>query len=85
MPAALAALPILVVMLAMAVLRWRAKLAGVAGLCVALAVVLGGSGFSGADVLVAGVAVEAASGTLFVKANVWPLLIVLNRAGFAGG
>ncbi|TGD65258.1 hypothetical protein EYC08_09325 [Tabrizicola sp. WMC-M-20] len=78
MPAALAALPILVVILAMAILSWRAKLAGMAGLCVALAVVLGGSGFSGAEVLVAGVAAEAASSTLLVKANVWPLLIVLT-------
>ena len=47
MPSALAALPILVVVLAMAVLHWRAALAGAAGLCVALVVVLGSSGSSG--------------------------------------
>jgi L-lactate permease len=62
MPTALAALPILVVVLAMAVLRWRAALAGAARLCVALGVVFGGSG--GGGILVAGVAAEAASSTL---------------------
>lgn len=76
MPAALAALPILVVVLAMAVLRWRAALAGAAGLCVALAVTLGGFGGSGGGVLVAGVAAEAASGSLTILWIILPALVI---------
>ena len=76
MPTALAALPILVVVLAMAVLHWRAALAGAAGLCVALAVVLGGSGSSGGGVLVAGVAAEAASSTLTILWIILPALVI---------
>ncbi|TVR06564.1 MAG: L-lactate permease [Salinarimonadaceae bacterium] len=76
MPAALAALPILVVVLAMAVLHWRAALAGAAGLGVALAVALGGFGVSGGGVLVAGVAAEAASSTLTILWIILPALAI---------
>ena len=76
MPSALAALPILVVVLAMAVLHWRAALAGAAGLCVALVVVLGSSGSSGGGLLVAGVAAEAASSTLTILWIILPALVI---------
>jgi lactate permease len=76
MPSALAALPILVVVLAMAVLQWRAALAGAAGLCVALLVVLGSSGSSGGGVMVAGVAAEAASSTLTILWIILPALVI---------
>lgn len=76
MPSALAALPILVVVLAMAVLQWRAALAGAAGLCVALVVVLGSSGSSGGGLLVAGVAAEAASSTLTILWIILPALVI---------
>lgn len=76
MPTALAALPILVVVLAMAVLRWRAALAGAVGLGVALGVVLGSSGMSESGVLVAGVALEAASSTLTILWIILPALVI---------
>jgi lactate permease len=76
MPSALAALPILVVVLAMAVLQWRAAVAGAAGLCVALVVVLGSSGSSGGGVMVAGVAAEAASSTLTILWIILPALVI---------
>lgn len=76
MPTALAALPILIVVLSMAVMYWRAAMAGAAGLCVALAVVLGGSGSSGGGVLVAGVAAEAASSTLAILWIILPALVI---------
>ena len=76
MPSALAALPILVVVLAMAVLHWRAALAGAAGLCVALVVVLGSSGSSGGGLLVAGVAAEAASSMLTILWIILPALVI---------
>lgn len=76
MPTALAALPIVVVILTMALLHWRAALAGAAGLCVALAVILGGDGSSGAAVMVAGVAAEAASSTLSILWIILPALVI---------
>jgi len=76
MPTALAALPIVVVVLAMAVLHWRAALAGSVGLCVALAVVLGSNGPSAGGALVAGVAAEAASSTLTILWIILPALVI---------
>ncbi|MCC6000409.1 MAG: L-lactate permease [Pararhodobacter sp.] len=76
MPTVLAALPIVVVVLAMAVLHWRAALAGAAGLLVALGLVLVGSGVGGGGVLVAGVAAEAASSTLTILWIILPALVI---------
>lgn len=84
MPIALAALPILVVVLTMALLHWRAVLAGAAGLCVALAVIFGGSGPSGGGVMVAGVAAEAASSTLTILWIILPALVIYEVQSRSG-
>lgn len=84
MPTALAALPIVVVVITMAILHWRAALAGAAGLCVALAVVLEGNDSSGGYVLVAGVAAEAASSTLSILWIILPALVIYEVQSRSG-
>ncbi|MDO8883337.1 L-lactate permease [Pseudotabrizicola sp.] len=84
MPTALAALPIVVVVLTMALLHWRAALAGAVGLCVALAVILGGNGLSGGAVMVAGVAAEAASSTLTILWIILPALVIYEVQSQSG-
>ncbi len=82
MQAALASLPLLVVLLAMAVLHWRAALAGAAGLAVALAVVWGGTGLEGR--LLAGVALEAASSTATILWIILPALAIYELQSRVG-
>lgn len=72
----LAALPIAVVLLVMAVLHWRAALAGAAGLGVALAVIWGASGIAGSGSLLAGVAAEAVSSTATILWIILPALAI---------
>ncbi len=82
MPALLAGLPILVVLLAMALLQWRAALAGAAGLGVALAVAWGG-GALGAGLL-AGVMGEAASSTAAILWIILPALAIYELQARVG-
>lgn len=84
MPTALAALPIIVVVLTMALLHWRAALAGAAGLCVALAVIWGGNSSSGGTAMVAGVAAEAASSTLSILWIILPALVIYEVQSRSG-
>lgn len=84
MPIALAALPIIVVVLTMALLHWRAALAGAAGLCVALAVIWGGTSSSGGTAMVAGVAAEAASSTLSILWIILPALVIYEVQSRSG-
>ncbi len=82
MPALLAGLPILVVLLAMAVLHWRAALAGAAGLGVAMALAWGG-GALGAGLL-AGVMGEAASSTAAILWIILPALAIYELQARVG-
>lgn len=82
MPALLASLPILVVVLAMAALHWRAALAGLAGLGVALAVLWGTDRLGGA--LLAGVALEAASSTAVILWIILPALAIYEVQSRSG-
>ncbi|MDZ7602310.1 MAG: L-lactate permease, partial [Hoeflea sp.] len=84
MPALLAALPIAVVLLAMAVLHWRAALAGAAGLGVALGVIWGASGIGGSSHLLAGAAAEAASSTATILWIILPALAIYELQARVG-
>ncbi len=76
MPALLAALPLLVVLLAMTVLNWRAAMAGAAGLGVALLVVWSAGALSGT--LLAGVSLEATSSTATILWIILPALVIFE-------
>jgi lactate permease len=72
MQALIAGLPLLVVLVAMALLQWRAALAGAAGLGVALAIIWGMGRFDG--ILLTGAALEAASSTATILWIILPAL-----------
>jgi len=82
MQAALAGLPLLVVLLAMALLHWRAAVAGAAGLGVALAVIAAGDGLDGR--LLAGVGLEAASSTATILWIILPALTIYELQSRVG-
>lgn len=76
MPALLASLPLLVVLLAMAGLQWRAASAGAVGIVVALVVIWAAEGVRGS--LLAGVALEAASSTATILWIILPALVIFE-------
>lgn len=82
MQALLAGLPLLVVLAAMALLRWRAALAGAAGLGVALAVIWGMGRFDGT--LLAGAAFEAVSSTATILWIILPALAIYELQSRVG-
>ncbi|TVS03763.1 MAG: L-lactate permease [Rhodobacteraceae bacterium] len=82
MQALLAGLPLLVVLAAMAFLRWRAALAGAAGLAVALAVVWGIGGLEAP--LLVGVTLEAASSTATILWIILPALAIYELQSRVG-
>ena len=82
MAALLAGLPLLVVLATMALLHWRAALAGAAGLGVAMAVVWGMGRLEG--LLLAGVALEAASSTATILWIILPALAIYELQSRVG-
>ncbi len=82
MPALLATLPLLMVLLAMALLHWRAALAGAAGLGVALVLVWAGGVLDGP--LLAGVALEALSSTATILWIILPALVIFELQSRVG-
>lgn len=82
MAALLAGLPLLVVLATMALLHWRAALAGAAGLGVAMAVVWGMGRLEGQ--LLAGVALEAASSTATILWIILPALAIYELQSRVG-
>ncbi len=82
MQALLAGLPLLVVLAAMALLKWRAALAGAAGLAVASAVIWWMGRFEGS--LLAGVAMEAASSTATILWIILPALAIYELQARVG-
>lgn len=82
MPALLASLPLLVVLMAMAGLQWRAARAGLAGIVVALVVIWSGSSLSSS--LLAGVALEAVSSTVTILWIIFPALVIFELQSRVG-
>ncbi|MCC5973214.1 MAG: L-lactate permease [Rubellimicrobium sp.] len=82
MPALLASLPILVVLLAMALLHWRAALAGLAGLAVAGMVLAGAGGLDAG--LALGALLEGASGTAGILWIILPALVIYELQARVG-
>lgn len=83
MQAALAALPLGVVLAAMVLRRWPAAWAGAAGLAVAVAV-WAGLGLPGGVVVLAGAGAEALSGTLVILWIILPALTIYEVQRRAG-
>ncbi|MGY6550178.1 MAG: L-lactate permease [Roseinatronobacter sp.] len=83
MQALLAASPLLVVLAAMALLQWRAALAGAAGLMVALAVIWT-MGDRGESALLAGVVLEALSSTATILWIILPALAIFELQSRVG-